>query len=236
MTTQLASDHTAGRVELTSEALVRPCLAGAHGGEHGDSCAAVAGHDPRGAGGGVQAVHAPGRGLRSFTFQLNISAFCGIGGALRCCSGGVQGYFGVFGLYFVSGRAQVELKSGRVSAPGARSMAGGSCDACARASTTTCTGARTPTPSPYTTPRQAPSPHSLTVCSHTRRILLPGLAWPDYSFPDCLLAVYLCACAHTHPPPTPPWPCSKDSPPNVKAAASAAAAPAAEGPALLTHR
>ena len=25
------------------------------------------------------------RGLHSFTFQLNVSAFCGIGGALRAC-------------------------------------------------------------------------------------------------------------------------------------------------------
>ena len=29
------------------------------------------------------------RGLHSSTFQLNISAFCGIGGALRGCLGGV---------------------------------------------------------------------------------------------------------------------------------------------------
>ena len=29
------------------------------------------------------------RGLHSFTFQLNVSAFCGIGGACRVCLGGV---------------------------------------------------------------------------------------------------------------------------------------------------
>jgi hypothetical protein len=28
-----------------------------------------------------------GRGLHSFTFQLNVSAFCGIGGALTVCLG-----------------------------------------------------------------------------------------------------------------------------------------------------
>jgi hypothetical protein len=30
-----------------------------------------------------------GRGLLSSTFQLNVSAFCGIGGAFRRCSGAV---------------------------------------------------------------------------------------------------------------------------------------------------
>ena len=30
-----------------------------------------------------------GRGLHSFTFQLNVSAFCGTGGAFRGCLGGV---------------------------------------------------------------------------------------------------------------------------------------------------
>jgi hypothetical protein len=29
-----------------------------------------------------------GRGLHTFTFQLNVSTFCEIGGALRGCSGG----------------------------------------------------------------------------------------------------------------------------------------------------
>jgi len=46
-----------------------------------------------------------GRGLHSSTFQLNLSAFYGIGGALRGCvararveglTGGVQGVQGVF--------------------------------------------------------------------------------------------------------------------------------------------
>jgi len=32
-----------------------------------------------------------GRGLQKSTFQLNVSAFCGIGGVLRGCVGGVQG-------------------------------------------------------------------------------------------------------------------------------------------------
>jgi len=32
---------------------------------------------------------AHGRGLHSSTFRLNVSAFCGIGGAFRGCSGGV---------------------------------------------------------------------------------------------------------------------------------------------------
>jgi len=31
----------------------------------------------------------PGRGLHLFTFQLNVSAFCRIWGALRGCFGGV---------------------------------------------------------------------------------------------------------------------------------------------------
>jgi len=31
----------------------------------------------------------PGRGLHSSTFRLNVSTFCGIGGALRGCVGGV---------------------------------------------------------------------------------------------------------------------------------------------------
>jgi len=31
----------------------------------------------------------PGRGLHSSTFRLNISVFCGIGGAFRGCLGGV---------------------------------------------------------------------------------------------------------------------------------------------------
>jgi hypothetical protein len=31
------------------------------------------------------------RGLHSFTFQLNVSAFCGVGGAYRGYIGGVKG-------------------------------------------------------------------------------------------------------------------------------------------------
>jgi len=62
-----------------------------------------------------------GRGLHSSTFRLNVSAFCGIGGALRDCLGVVlrvcsryRGLLrGVEGV-FVSGMALVELKSGRV--------------------------------------------------------------------------------------------------------------------------
>ena len=38
----------------------------------------------------------PGRGLHSFTFRLNVSALCGIGGAYRGCLRGVMGYLGVF--------------------------------------------------------------------------------------------------------------------------------------------
>jgi len=41
--------------------------------------------------------HIGGRGLHSFTVQLNVSAFCGIGGALKGCLGGVRGCWGVLG-------------------------------------------------------------------------------------------------------------------------------------------
>jgi len=70
-----------------------------------------------------------GRGLHWSTFRLNVNAFCGIGGAcggrllrgcLRGCLGSVGGYHGVFGVYFVSEMAQVELKSGRLLAPAVR--------------------------------------------------------------------------------------------------------------------
>jgi len=33
-----------------------------------------------------------GRGLHSLTFQLNVSAFCGIGVAFKVCSGAVRGH------------------------------------------------------------------------------------------------------------------------------------------------
>jgi len=58
-----------------------------------------------------------GRGLHSFTFQLNVSAFCGIGGAFRGCLGlgfEVEGVLGGVRVYIASETAQVELKSGRV--------------------------------------------------------------------------------------------------------------------------
>ena len=52
-----------------------------------------------------------GKGLHSFTFQLNVSTFCGIGGAFR----GRLGVFrGCLGCVAVSETAQVELRSGRV--------------------------------------------------------------------------------------------------------------------------
>jgi hypothetical protein len=57
---------------------------------------------------------ANGRGLDSSTFRLNVSAFYGIGGALRGCSEGVMGREGVLKVYFQSETSQVELKSGRV--------------------------------------------------------------------------------------------------------------------------
>jgi hypothetical protein len=60
---------------------------------------------------------AKGRGLHSPTFRLNVSAFCGIGGAFnlpRGCLGGMTGYQGVLRVLFDSGTAQVELNSGRV--------------------------------------------------------------------------------------------------------------------------
>jgi hypothetical protein len=59
-----------------------------------------------------------GRGLHSFTFQLNVSASYGIGGAFRGYFGGVYevsgGVRGCLGCAFVSETAQVELRSGRV--------------------------------------------------------------------------------------------------------------------------
>jgi hypothetical protein len=65
-----------------------------------------------------QEVDVDGRGLHSSTFRLNLSAFCGIRGAIRGCQGVVRGgirrYYGVFRVYFVSETAQVELISGRV--------------------------------------------------------------------------------------------------------------------------
>jgi len=49
----------------------------------------------RGAEARLAAVNGPGaRGLHSFTFQLNLSAFCGIEGARRACVAHVKGVFG----------------------------------------------------------------------------------------------------------------------------------------------
>jgi len=54
-------------------------------------------------------------GLHSFTSQLNLSAFYGIGGARRNCVARVKGVlggaYGVEGVLCVSDTAQVELKS-----------------------------------------------------------------------------------------------------------------------------
>ena len=55
-----------------------------------------------------------GRGLHSFTLQLKLSAFCGYRGGMEAVCRGCQG------CACVSETAQVELRSGRVSAPGVR--------------------------------------------------------------------------------------------------------------------
>jgi hypothetical protein len=55
---------------------------------------------------------APGRGLHSFTSQLNLSAFHGIGGAR--VKAVLRGVYGVKVFYIVSDTVQVELRSGRV--------------------------------------------------------------------------------------------------------------------------
>jgi hypothetical protein len=47
--------------------------------------------DGRRAAAAVEPCTICGRGLHSFTFRLNVSAFCGIGGAFRCWSCGVVG-------------------------------------------------------------------------------------------------------------------------------------------------
>jgi len=56
-----------------------------------------------------------GRGLHSSTFRLNVSAFCGIGVAIRGCPGAVQGVLGlIMGcLGCMSEAAEVELKNRR---------------------------------------------------------------------------------------------------------------------------
>jgi hypothetical protein len=55
-----------------------------------------------------------GRGLHSFTYQLNLSTFVGIGGARKDCVARVKGVFRVCRVFYVSDTAQVELKSERV--------------------------------------------------------------------------------------------------------------------------
>ena len=63
-------------------------------------------------------VMVTGRALHSSTFQLNVSALYGIGGARRGCVARVKGIFrgcsGCVGYFCVSDTAQVELKSGGV--------------------------------------------------------------------------------------------------------------------------
>ena len=54
------------------------------------------------------------RGLHSSTSWLNVSALCGIGGALRGCLVGVRGHEGVSRVYLVQDMAQLELNSGPV--------------------------------------------------------------------------------------------------------------------------
>jgi len=67
---------------------------------------------------GVVGKGSSGRGLHSSTFQLNVSALCGIGVAFRGCPGGVEGVSGAvrwyLGCVISSETAQVVLKSGRV--------------------------------------------------------------------------------------------------------------------------
>jgi len=50
------------------------------------------------------------RGLHSSTFQLNLSAFYGIGGARRGCVARVKGVLGVFRVYRVFCVCQTRLK------------------------------------------------------------------------------------------------------------------------------
>jgi hypothetical protein len=66
-------------------------------------------------------VEVPGRGLHSSTFRRRFLWNRGcILGLFRGSSAGKRGYKGGIRVHFVSERAQVELKSGRVSAPDAR--------------------------------------------------------------------------------------------------------------------
>jgi hypothetical protein len=85
----------------------------------GDQSMGVAGDQSVGVAGGVErkrslssgissskASGASGRGLHSSTYQLNVSASCGIGGACRGCLGGVSrckgALRGVQGVYLFS--------------------------------------------------------------------------------------------------------------------------------------
>ena len=68
---------------------------------------------------GAMAGGVRGRGLHSFTSQLNLSAFYGIGGGRRGCVARVKGVFGgaegvYVGCFLVTDNAQVELGSERV--------------------------------------------------------------------------------------------------------------------------
>ena len=79
----------------------------------------------------IRSTLTSGRGLHSSTLSLNLSAFCGIGGAcrgclagvqgvlggIRGCLGGVRGYQGVFRVYYVTETAEVELKVDKCKPP-----------------------------------------------------------------------------------------------------------------------
>ena len=70
---------------------------------------------------------ASSQGLTLIHFSAQLERFvwnrgC-IQGGVRGCSGGIRGYCGVCGVYFVSETAQVELKTGRVSAPASSASA-----------------------------------------------------------------------------------------------------------------
>jgi hypothetical protein len=65
-------------------------------------CLALRGGDQRRGARGCQEDRAPPRGwgLHSFTFQLNLFAFCGIGGVFGGCSREVREYKWVFRVCF----------------------------------------------------------------------------------------------------------------------------------------
>jgi hypothetical protein len=74
----------------------------------------VHGPAPRAVQHGEQLQPVGGRGLHSPTFQLNLSASYGIGGAPRGCVTLVKGVLGCVGCFLVSDTAGVELRSERV--------------------------------------------------------------------------------------------------------------------------